>query len=466
MFKIFKILCVVLMIPILSSAEEGDVAVGDVDISNLTWGDQTLKIELENKTDIRKYIITHTDLSFEGTYVNPSFRVKTVYVLEPMQKLEVAPTFTIPGNYGTVTIDLALYDVVDTLDEIMPWTKFYEQPFIIKFTPSDEALSYLQEKITFPPRVNVHPYFNNEFVRILFKMLNEGKSVAEIATINKCSEKFVQSQIDFYMQSKKLTKTDNGYTTTFPFISKSEAEAGRKIADQVSDKLSAIIAENLKSYQSTVDSLADAKLFPKDKYDFLTGATLMYSPTPFVSTLSLWFELGRKFITRSAPLLIYDNTDICNANIPQYMYMVDGGDYVNGTQFFGLFYGDNQYSILFSEDALQVKCQENFESTQPKKSGIWEYDYDRLPEFYIIDSSDTRPLIDMTVKGCDEVLNQAYEELKNNAIAHGHPKAYIGHRYWFWNLTATLTLNKLYKNGALTKQGSGYYRLDKVKQLK
>ncbi len=467
MYKLLRIVIAVIIVsvPISVFADDGDLSVGDVDLSGLGWGDQTISIEVENKTDYLKYIISNTNLTFEGVYANPEFRVKTVYILEPYQKINISPEFFIPGNYGTVTINLTMYDVIDTLDELMPWSKFYEQPFIIKFHPSDEILPYLQEKTTFPPRVDVHPYFNNEFVRLLFTLLSEGKSVEEIASMNKCDVAFVQDRIDMYVKNGYLKADNKTYKTTFPFITRKEAEGGKKIADSISDKLAALINKNFDSYFTVIDELVTAKIIPRDSNDFISGASLLYKPTPVISTFVLWFELGKNFITRSAPLVIYDGTDICDARNLQYMYMVDGGPYFNGSHFFGLFYGTDNYSILFSADPLRVICKENFQSYAVKKTGVWNYDRKFLPEFFIVDSADVRPLITALTVGSKDILKEAYNELKKNSLENGHEKVAIGQRYWMWNLIATLTLDKLYANGTLQKRGDSYFRYDKVKEF-
>ena len=56
---------IILAVPFSVHAEQGDVLVGDVNLSGLNWGNHVAKIELENKTDYLKYIITTSRLTFE-----------------------------------------------------------------------------------------------------------------------------------------------------------------------------------------------------------------------------------------------------------------------------------------------------------------------------------------------------------------------------------------------------------------
>ena len=145
--------------------------------------------------------------------------------------------------------------------------------------------------------------------------------------------------------------------------------------------------------------------------------------------------------------------------------MVDGGAFLYGSHFFGLFNGKDSYSMLFSDNHLNIVCNDKFNTGAVKKRGVWKYDMNDLPEFFIVDTTKARPLINILTQGTDELLKDSYKQMMKNSTDHGHPKMFIGHRYWFWNLTATLTLEKLFKSGALIKRQKEFYRFDKVKSL-
>ena len=123
MHKLSKVilLIVFLIFPIQIFAAQGDVYVGDVSISAMKWGNQNFVIDLVNKTDLLKYIVVDTDVKFKGVYLNPEFKKTSTFVLYPSDTVTVKPEFFIPGNYGDASITLNLYDVIDTLDALMPW---------------------------------------------------------------------------------------------------------------------------------------------------------------------------------------------------------------------------------------------------------------------------------------------------------------------------------------------------------
>lgn len=453
-----------LICPFIVQAEDTDITVGDVELSGMRWGDQTINVELTNNSDFLKFVVAEISVDFQGTYMNPSVKTSTNYTLVPGESVQVKPAFRIPGNYGKANVELKLYSVIDTLDELLPRQTFYTQPFELMFHIPDSVLPYLQERISLPPRVEENPLFNNEFARLLFIFLKEGKSLQEIADMNKCDLSFVEQEAKLFTERYYLRKKDSTYEVTFPVISKEEAEGGRAIAEKVADSLTKIIGANMKDYWTVVDSLVKAKAIPNDSNDFISGASLIFKPTPVVTSFVMWYELGRRFITRSAPLLIYDGTDICNAGNIQYMYEVEGGPYLNGENFFALFFGDSTSAMMFSYKPVDIKCNEDayyIHSTTSK--GKWNYNHPNYPEYFIMDTTKIRPLIDHLTKNCQPLLDSAYNQLKENAYSHGQDNVYIGHRYWFWNLVSTMTIKDLQKDGILKEREYKFFRFDKLK---
>ena len=447
-----------------SYAQQPDIIVGKVDLPSLRWGNQKANIEMENTTDMVKFVVVETDISFSGSYLNPERKTISNLYLEPMTKKIVHPKFYVPSNYGKAEIKIRMYDVVDTLDEILPGQKFYEQPFFINFSVPEEMFPYSQEKITFPPRVEQHPYLDNEFIRYLLILLKKGKSVQEIADMSKSDLSFVIDELNILLKRRYVKKVDSAYVVTFPIVFVKEAEISRKLADKTSSELANIISNNMKHYWPTIDSMVQAGTVTKDSNDFISPSSFLYYPYPVVSALVLWFDLGQKFITRAAPLLIYDGTDVCNAANNQYMYAVQGGDVFNGTNFYALLYEPNSYRILFADKDPHIKCEENFHinNTLPGTKADWGYEPNQAPEFFVMDTAIARPALSILDKNTDTLLTNTYYALKNIAIKFGHKKLYYGHRYWFWNLVATQTLHKLITQGVIKRRGDGNFKFESL----
>lgn len=467
MYKKLTFLIILLLMTANTNAQQqsSDITIGEVDLSALKWGTQTATVTLTNNTDIIKYIICDIDFTFTESYVNANRKVRSNHFIYPGQTKTIKPDFYVPGNFGKAEITLNLFDVLDTLDAVMDYQKFYTQPFFINFRVPEEVYNYTQEKLTLPPRVDMHPYYANEFSRTFFVMLAEGKKVADIAKMLDCEESFIHEAALFSLRQRFIKKVGEEYELNFPVIRLKEAEETRKVVETTSDALYEQIKENLPTYQTTLDSIIAAKGIPNDSVDFMSSASLLFQPYPVTSGLLLWYDLGRKFITRSAPLYIYNGTDICNADIYQYMYLVEGGDLFNGTHFYyQRLKSTNDLDIIFSEKKPPLKCDDDFlkPTFNPQKTVLFKDVYPDFPEFYIIDTAKVRPFLDHLDKGCDAILAEAYNSLKDIALKNGHDKVSFGHRYWFWNQVATETLHKLKDNNVIKERGNSYFRYDNI----
>ena len=90
----------------------------------------------------------------------------------------------------------------------------------------------------------------------------------------------------------------------------------------------------------------------------------------------------------------------------------------------------------------------------------YQYKEDFHPESFVFDTAKVRPALNALVGQPDSLLWRSYVKLKEVATSHGHRKVSFGHRYWFWNLTATRTLEKLQKSGVVTRTNNGQIKLD------
>lgn len=443
------------------SAQSDEIAVGDVGVTGLKWGKQAIAIELTNQSEYPKFISSEIELKFSNTYLNTERVARSNDLLLPGETKTISPEVFIPGGIGKAEMFLRLYDVIDTLDELLDYQRFYEQPFILNLKIPDQAVGYYNKKITFPPRVESHPYFSSEFSRVFIVMLNEGKSLEEIAEINDCDMSYIKEVAKLFTRYNYISKTDNGYKLNFPVITEAEAEQARPIAERTADSLAKLLFDNYQRYDAITDSLIAAKAIPDDTNDFISGATLVNQPYAVLSGLELWYVLGRNFITRSAPFKNFDGTDICHAGNWQYMYTVVGGDYFNGTHFYGYVENMHDIDVLFAEHEPSIVCKDGFlEAHGVGGSTNWKYEYPHFPEFFVLDTVVMQPYFDQLSKHTQALLASTYEEIKANAIAFGHPKCDFAYRYWFWNLTATLTLNKLVDEYGVERRGEGHFRYD------
>jgi hypothetical protein len=457
-------LCLVLTSAPTTFAQQADITVGNVKTPSLRWGKQIVLIPLTNSTDYLKYVVIETKIIFQGAYLHPQRVDRINYVLKPTGTDTVRAPIDIPGSFGEANMTVTAYDVVDTLDVILPYQKFFEQPFSLHFHIPDALAPYLQEKITLPPMVESNPDFDNEFSRALIVLLSEGKSIPQIAEMAMADTSFVRSFIES-MNMKAYVKQDtSGIKLQFPLINSKEAEEGRLLANKVSAELAAIIQKNLPELPKCRDSLIAAGKMTKDSNGFMEPGALLFRPYPVVAALLLWGELGERFITDTIPLEIFKGSDPCNAYTPSYIYAVQGGDIVNGSQFYHMTVVTRRRVIWYGDSIPQMSCPQPLYYLQSLPPGAgWNYSQEYRPEAFMFDSSVTNPAIRSLGRGSERLLQQLADDFGVLASKYRNGKSSPATRYWFWNMVATKTLKELVTAGAVTRLGNGQYKLEGMK---
>jgi len=309
--------------------------------------------------------------------------------------------------------------------------------------------------------VEKHPDFDNEFARLLLLLVAEGKTLEPIAEMTKNEQIFVDVTADGMGRKGYLRKEDNAWSCAVTIITKDEAKAAKVLSETLSDYLAEMIEGKMDAYRRIVDSLVAAGTISADSNDFLSGGSVLYRPYPVISSLVPWYDLGQRFVTRSAPFMIYNGTDVCKAYIPFYMYAVQGGDVYNGHHYYNMTI-DDIFSIVCGDTIPPVVCHENWDKKRRLRQRVdWDYAAGFTPESFAIDTNLIRPALDILARESDSTLTKIYYELKDLAKKHGHSEGTsIGYRYWFWNLTATRTLRKLIDRDVVARRGNGFFKFE------
>jgi DNA-binding MarR family transcriptional regulator len=446
-----------------SRAQEEELIVGEISLPSLRWGPQEAVFDVTNNAVYGRVVSVKTEISFEGTYLNPVRTTRSNYFVEPGATKTINQDVFIPGNYGKAGLVIEVYEVVDTLDPVLPYQRVVRQPFTITYHVPDALLPYFQEDISFPPRVNESTEFDSEFSRLLFLMYSEGKTVEEIAGMAQCDVDFVIYTLDEMTQKGYVSKRGNEYELRFPVITTKEAEEGKKLAETISDELAALVENNLGPFKSVMDSMVAAGSLPPNSDDFLHGGSVLYYTYPTVAALFFWFDLGQQFINPKRPLEIYGGTDLCRARIPNYVYAVQGGPYFNGTHFYHLDLSSRNPEITFSDSTPRISCAPGYENAGRLVQDIhWSWVPAYAPEPFAIDTALVKSALRGLRIGSDQLLEKASGELKRISDKYGHPELTTGAKYWFWNLTATRALTKLLQKGTLERHGNGCYRFEEL----
>ncbi len=443
------------------SIKEIQFTMPKIESSELGWGRHVVPIKISSNSAYLKYVTVESSVKCQGGLLNPERLTNKNYAIFPGDTVSSEINMVVPGNYGLFNYEVKIYDVVDTMDNLLESQVIERQGGTFTVAMPLEIAPYVKSGITVPPMVGRHIDFDNNFSRVLPFLISEGKSVDEIAKLAGCNVSFVNEELD-YMTSRRYYKKDGShYFTAIAPISEKEASEGKEMALKVAESLASKLAENMKSYKTVLDSLVKAGFLTADSNSFMDGGSILYKPFPVVTVLSLWYDMGSSFITAGAPLYLFDGTDLCNAYIPDYMYLVAGNPSNNGKQYFSFMRNFRSYQFYFGDTIPLIYCPDGF-MLGPERGGnvVWEYDRRSYPEGFIVDTALVRPMLNHLRKGVDPILKSAFDKL--GALGEKHKKNILlfGQRYWFWNMVTTRTVEILENNGAISRRGNGQYRLD------
>jgi hypothetical protein len=293
-------------------------------------------------------------------------------------------------------------------------------------------------------------------------LIHEGKDREEIADITGADSVFVNMVVERLTNRGDVDEQDGKLSLTFPWIVRDQVAEFEKIAEALSDSLVERIRRNLDDYWAVVDSLVSDSIITPDPNLTMDRGAALHRLYPTIGGLLLWWDLGSQFINRSAPLVIWDRTDLCNSYIPSYMYGLQAADDEIGDHHYEVTLGPNSYQFIFSDHQPEITCAEDFLLRAMRKQRVYSrYGQEDRPRMIMFDSSLVRPAIEaLGGDGVHRLIYDTYIDLRDRAVKYGHERLDFGQRYWFWNLTATRTLDKIAQLGLAERTHGGIYRLN------
>ncbi|MEA1980196.1 MAG: hypothetical protein U9N54_04400, partial [candidate division Zixibacteria bacterium] len=220
----FILTILITIVPFSNVIAQPEIMVGEIELPKAKWGEMSIPIEISNNTDKLKFITIKIEVDSKGATLSANENFRTNTILIPLETKMVYAKYIVPENFGKTDLKFTFYDVVDTLDELLPYQKFFEQPFFLKPRTPEKMYSYLNEKITVPPMVNNGSEFRTEFSRILVLMIQEGKTTEEIAKMAKIDVEIVTKLLSSLVQSNYINNEQGKYSLNFPVIIVDEAE--------------------------------------------------------------------------------------------------------------------------------------------------------------------------------------------------------------------------------------------------
>ncbi len=140
------------------------------------------------------------------------------------------------------------------------------------------------------------------------------------------------------------------------------------------------------------------------------------------------------------------------------MYAAPSEEKFNGHHFYAHTLNRKNWRIIFADHPPKLLCSGNF----PARRGVpakarWSSDRDEQAEFFIIDTTLIRPFLNILDRDTDEILEQSVDGLKKLAADYERQTISAGYRYWFWNLTATLTVDRMIEKGTISFRANPYF---------
>ncbi|MBD3258985.1 hypothetical protein GF377_11175 [candidate division GN15 bacterium] len=450
-------------------SQNPEVTVDMIPWPKLEWGPQTLSFEMTNQGEWLKFITVRTEVGgFDGSYTHPR-RVNTEHlILEPQVATVCNAPIEIPANYGICSLWVKIYNVVDTLDDLSLGEVVLEQPFRLNFRAPEQVISYRQEKMSVPPMMGRARALDSEFYRLMFLFLEEGKSFDDMAHIVNADPAYVQQVADDLVRRGYLEQDSLGaYHSRIPVIALPEAEEVRSLVNETSDQLAALVEENLPAMQRAIDSLVDVgAMSPPGRAMFMEGSEILNRRYPLIGCFFLWYTLGEVFITGGDPLQIYQPAHFCQPYIGVYAYIVHGSDYFNGSHLYHAQQMRDDKSIVFGLEPPEIWCSERAmddRNARQSRNVDWGYQEDVKREAFFFDTSLVHAAMRPLAGGAMDLIGGALEELNTVHASYGHETLDRGTRFWFWNLTATVTMDKLRKQGVIEPEDQKVYHFTRVR---
>ena len=436
-----------------------DIVITDIDIPIPRWGKQNASFMVENKSDYLRYLAVVTTITFEGVYMNPVRSTRRHVLLEPEAKLPVVTKIEVPGNFGMAVIDFDVYDVFDTLDALIESQRVYHQPITLRFTQPAAMEPYLSRKLSFPPFVTNSRMFDNELCHIVLQMVQEEIEVGDIARRTTADSATVQQLIDSLTDMGVFVRKDGMTRLTFPLVNEETAEKARLLADTLSIELAQSLTKSLAGLPKLRDSLIKAGSLTKDSNDFMGGGQVLYYPYPLVTAMVLWTNLGQRFISPSGPVGLLERNDPCESRNPKYLCAVAGGEFLNGSHYFNLNTATGVYEIQFGGRIPSVICPNDMAATKNLMDHpSWRYPQEEIADAFVFDAALLTPVMAFFEKE-PRVFIVKYEKKFEALVTGASLQPTEALRYWFWNLVATATTNRMVKAGTIIPSANQHFKM-------
>lgn len=458
----FRLLAISLILSV-THVTASDLEVGEISLLSKNWGNQTAAFDLNNNSDEYKFVVATSLAKFTtGKFETPRFTKKSFFV-EPASQNHFELPVIIPTGYGKISVEISLYDVVDTLDQLFDSQKFKTTSMQLSFDIPQSLKDEVSSDIILPKFVEDNELFDNYFMRAILVLIYEGKTANEIASICGAEPGFITSTIKELQDEGLVSPNGSSFSLDFIVIDSQEVNELRPAIAKTIDQLYGVLKSNLHDYDSCLAAMvADGRL-SGDKNDALDMGTILYQKYPVMLGLFLWDILGREFVNNGKPFNIFENSEPCNAKMGDFMYMVTGDSDLKGNSYYYLDYGQTNQIIYCGLGQHNFECQPAYRSVAKRgQKARWGFDNKRPDMVFIYNEDKIREPLSMLLDSTSEYVLELGSQLDKTLAGENYDKYKRGARYWCWDIVVTKLMNKFESDKIIKKEDLGIYRFQKV----
>ncbi len=459
----FGFLVMGLIMAALTSLRAEDLSSTEPSLSAAEWGAQSALFKVTNATEEYKNVVVISRARATSGPLKPVRYTRHSFLMDPQSTREENFPIEIPSTYGNIGLEIEMYDVVDTLDQLVVSQRFYAYKKELDFPVPDALKEILDLNIEVPVMGGKNYAFDNQFGRILGMLLARGKSPDEIAALCQCRPEFVRQYISHLTEEGYVESSEGGFRPRFITIEKAQAEKLLPAIDDAAVSLAAVIAANFKVYDSTLDALAASGKLTRDPHDALDGGAILYHKYPVTLTFLLWNLLGRSFVNESLPFNIFADSDPCNNYMGDFHYLVAGGPGFNGKTFYYQTKNSMGEAIFCGYGDFEVSCPPKFVPAGPQKAVVrWDFRAGNEEYPFIFNTEKMIAPISLLMVDTYKPMETLKKEVETVMAGSSFEKYKRGALYWCWNLVVTEVMDKLTADGTMKKEGAGLYSFQRV----
>lgn len=441
-----------------------DLKVEDIAISSLGWGNQTAKIKVTNLSYDYKIIVVKTDISFEGSDLNPKRTSNKSFIIDPIYSATLQEPIEIPGNYGTLKLKFTFYDVVDTLDPLYESQNFYTKDFSNSFPIPEGIKPYLGAPLALPMFVDKSPLFDNQFTRFYLLFLKLGKKPEEIADLMGTNLNYINFVADRLVAGKYLVRSGGENILNFAVVDSSALATLGPIINETIEKLYTAIKTNLPKYDSMMTAMVSRGELTQDKDNIMETGSVLYHKYPVILGLLLWNKIGHEFINDGPRFNIFENSDPCRADMGEFMYMAFSPGDLSGRSFYYDLIDVDGERFYASIGDISLICEPIGESYKEVNKYYWNFLETDFPIIFSYDDETNSEPLSLLGEGCIKLTEPLKEAINKLYLEGKNVRKVKGARYWSWNLIVTAVMDRLDKSKLAIKEGRGIYTFQKSQE--